>query len=48
MFDGHGGEAIAEYCATKLHDVLLNSLKKDSWKGLERSLDESFTKVFYF
>eukprot|EP00826_Nyctotherus_ovalis_P052631 TRINITY_DN670_c0_g2_i8.p3 TRINITY_DN670_c0_g2~~TRINITY_DN670_c0_g2_i8.p3 ORF type:complete len:150 (+),score=48.19 TRINITY_DN670_c0_g2_i8:25-450(+) len=45
VFDGHGGEAVAEYCASRLHDILLKTLKKDSWKGLQQSLDETFTKV---
>lgn len=45
VFDGHGGEKVVEYCANKLHEILLKSIKKDSWKGLEHSLDESFMKV---
>jgi len=45
VFDGHGGSSIAEHCASRLHDVLLKNLKKDSWKGLLHSLDESFVEV---
>jgi len=45
VFDGHGGETVADYCATRLHEVLLTTLKKDSWKGLNQLLDESFIKV---
>lgn len=47
VFDGHGGEQVAEYCAGRLHEVLLKTLKKDLWKGLEQSLDESFIKVLF-
>lgn len=45
VFDGHGGNKVADYCASRLHEILLNILKKETWKGPKKSLDESFIKV---
>ena len=45
VFDGHGGKSVSEYSARRLDEILLKLLKQESWKGLAKSLEESFVKL---
>jgi len=45
VFDGHGGKDVADYCANRMSEVLLNLLKEASMKGVEKCLEETFVKV---
>lgn len=45
VFDGHGGKSVAEYCASRMHKLLLKLLKDSAWKSPGRCLEETFLQV---
>eukprot|EP00826_Nyctotherus_ovalis_P060775 TRINITY_DN8566_c0_g1_i3.p1 TRINITY_DN8566_c0_g1~~TRINITY_DN8566_c0_g1_i3.p1 ORF type:complete len:253 (+),score=52.46 TRINITY_DN8566_c0_g1_i3:203-961(+) len=45
VFDGHGGKNVAEYCADRMHKLLLKLLKESAWKSPGQCLEETFLQV---
>jgi len=45
VFDGHGGQDVAELCSKRLHDIFLKLIKEAALSSPEKLLNESFVKV---
>ena len=45
VFDGHGGKTISEFCANRMHVVLMSLLKDSGYKNIAKCIERTFTQV---